>query len=613
MAVSMSAGFMRSDYMISDAALPLRIEEMEQLEQSAKFSEILSGIGDAPVKEVSQAPAKETMDAPAEAVTNAPAGDADITADSVTLSSKPEQPIVLSKAELKALARAVVRGEIKLSEIPEEFKTDILLLVIAMMMLGIPENEIPALQEAPEGEPLVTVTAEVVERVTAKLEITSDKTSELNELLTNLFAGIEEETVAEQFVVPETEEAQLVQAIQPTQAETAEQTAQTVESVQPVLTPEVRTETAEAGTAEAAEYLTDTKEMPQEAVKLTEDGEIRAAVMADAADEAAVQPTDSESREDMAEIKPVGIETAAKVTSENVQSVVTRGGSTQHNDGFGESVMAQMARRTQTASAEQTDTEAEFAELKKMISEVTVKTNEPKQQNTEMFAASRQLHTEAAAKGRMVIKSDELAMLKNAAKPAAIGADIEANAVPDVSIKTNTDSGAQNETNLGAQFAAPMAEAQSTASDMPVVFVRRDGTEVSVKPSEVIEQVTANVVEQAAKADGSTEYSVTLTPEDLGTITVKLTKAADGALTVSIAADNARTMRILEESGLALQNSLKQNGIELEAWQTVNESRQETRAQDYSGSGRNPYYREESSSDNGDAEDNSFAELISAM
>ena len=129
-----------------------------------------------------------------------------------------------------------------------------------------------------------------------------------------------------------------------------------------------------------------------------------------------------------------------------------------------------------------------------------------------------------------------------------------------------------------------------------------------------LKQVADNIIQQATSTNevGETEYSVTLDPEDLGSITIRMTKTADGTFNVSITAENARTQRIIDESGLAIQNSLRQSGIELESWQTVNESEQQERAEDYNGSSKNPYHQQEQQ-ETDDAEDTSFAELISAM
>ena len=505
MAVSMNAGFMRSDYMISDAALPMRIEELEQLEQTAKFSEILGEIGNATAK------ADKAMTAEENPVST------EITADG-------ESAPMLSKAELKALAKAVVSGEMKLEEIPEELVTDVLLTVIAMMMLGVPEDEIPALEEYSEEVQPVQLDVE-----TAEAFINVVKKHENAEVTVDIAKELVQQT--EQLDIPEEmkqEFAKQVEVVVYTMNEAAASTAA------PEMTSEFTRETD-----------TQTAELPAEV-------EAVAAVTEQAVTQnAATQQQNSDS---------------------NAQS------NAQQPD-------VQAARVAQTADpAEQTKLDEEFQQLKKVITDYTVKKSEPEQRsyNTQQTAV-----VESPAKNRLVSKSDELMMLKNAAKPVA-----EADAT-----------------------AQPAEMAQTTmAAQLPVVFTRTDGTEIEVRPDEIIQQVTANIIEQAAEnADGDTEYSVTLNPEDLGSITVKLTKTVEGSLSVSIMAENARTQRIIDQNSAAIQQGLRQNGIELESWQTVTESQHENRAEDYNGSSRNPYYSAEENSENADEEDNSFAELISAM
>lgn len=160
----------------------------------------------------------------------------------------------------------------------------------------------------------------------------------------------------------------------------------------------------------------------------------------------------------------------------------------------------------------------------------------------------------------------------------------------------------------------PENTTQPLNADSPIVFKKDDGSEIEVRPSDIIDQ-TAKLVEKAVtENDDKTEYSLVLNPEELGKITVKLTKAADGAVSVTIMAENARTQRIIEQHSDLMQNNLRSNGVNLESWQTVNEREQETLAQDYNGSSKNPYYR----NDNNSAEDNSddkssFAEIIASM
>lgn len=180
--------------------------------------------------------------------------------------------------------------------------------------------------------------------------------------------------------------------------------------------------------------------------------------------------------------------------------------------------------------------------------------------------------------------SEELQMLKNAkAKP--------------VSEQTNVPVNAQNPLN----------------SDSPIVFRREDG-EVSVRPSEIISQAMKAVQTAVSENKEQTEYSLVLNPEELGRITVKMTKTADGAVSVTIAAENARTQRVLEQHSELMQSNLKDSGVNLESWQTVRESQQEAYAQDYNGSSKNPYFTQKSQNDDADdGDEKSFADIIAAM
>ena len=155
---------------------------------------------------------------------------------------------------------------------------------------------------------------------------------------------------------------------------------------------------------------------------------------------------------------------------------------------------------------------------------------------------------------------------------------------------------------------------QTAQPEAPVVFASADSGEVQVKPAEVVKQVADRLIERASDLkEGETEYTVTLEPQDLGRITVRMTKTADGAVSVSIAAENSRTLRIIEENGAHIQDSLKQNGVQLENWQTVSESRQDMHAEDYQSSSRNPYQERESNKQEDDSDEKSFAEIIASM
>lgn len=157
------------------------------------------------------------------------------------------------------------------------------------------------------------------------------------------------------------------------------------------------------------------------------------------------------------------------------------------------------------------------------------------------------------------------------------------------------------------EAAAPHGAAQS------VLLMRRDGSTVEVKAADIAQQVLKILQEAVRENKDSTEYSMVLNPEELGKITVKLTKAADGAVSVTIAAENARTQRILEQHSELMQSNLKDSGVKLESWQTVSDAPQDTRADDYRGSAKNPYREQQTHKNDSDSDGESFADIIASM
>ena len=165
---------------------------------------------------------------------------------------------------------------------------------------------------------------------------------------------------------------------------------------------------------------------------------------------------------------------------------------------------------------------------------------------------------------------------------------------------------------VSEETSVPVRAENPLGADSPIVFRREDG-EVSVKPSEIIGQTMKAVMAAVSEKTEQTEYSLVLNPEELGRITVKMTRAADGAVSVTVAAENAHTQRILEQHSELMQSNLKDSGVNLESWQTVHESQQETRAGDYNGSSKNPYFTQQDNNGGDDDGEQSFADIIAAM
>ena len=473
MAVAFSAGgsgYTRSDFMISDAAIPQRNQEAVQ-DQSEKFSSVLSGIGKpGMVSETSS----QNDSKQAEAV-------ARFTNEN-------------GKIDYKAMAKAVIKGEIKLDDIPE----GIVEFVLKELVELLKTDDLAGIEDDDEDTDVTAQAAtEIASMFMQPAVQADDKTEELSQL--TAAAPVEE-------VVAETAAPESVQAA-------PQETEQPVVPQTKAVQPETRQTEAQPETrqTEAQPETRQTKAQPE------------------------------------AEVQAVPDDNTQKQES---------------------SFTGQDSRQEETPMRDVAKFEVKTADKQ-----------QPEAEETPVFAE----HT--AQRSRVVSKSDELHMIKSA----------------------NTE---KTDESAAQTLAQPQGIPKN---DKSVIFSRTDGSEVIVKPSDVAQQVADRLIERTESLkEGETEYSITLTPEDLGRITVKMTKTADGAVSVSIAAENSRTLRILEDNGTAIQDSLKQNGVQLENWQTVSESQQETRSQDYQGSSKNPY-REAEHHHQDDEDDESFAEIIASM
>lgn len=489
MAVAFStggSGYTRSDFMISDAVLPQRVEEAEQADQSDRFSQVLSGIS----------------------------GKNDASKDVVKTVEKFTGND--GKVDIHELAKAVADGEVTLEDIPEELLTQELFTELTQL-IKVPEKE--------DGEPTKETVQEAMSELaalftaqqTVQADNVSDKSAELSEL------------------------AQPVEAVQASEA-TQEQPVQAVRTEQP----------AEVQTEEVAEVF---PQVVQEEAPLVQ----------------SEQPRVQKPTENTEQTAPVQTE----AVPQQVQTVKPESESAPQQDSGGAELPAQPQSVQQPTSEEPQRSD---------ITEFTVRAAEPKPQQTESAEPQQEapVFTEHSQRSRVVSKSDELEMIKGTAD------------------NTKTDT-------------API-QPQTTQAEAPVVFTRADGGEMQVRPAEVVKQVADRLIERASDLkEGETEYTVTLEPQDLGRITVRMVKTADGAVSVSVAAENSKTLRIIEENGAHIQESLKQNGVQLENWQTVSESRQDMHAEDYQSSSKNPYQERESGKQEESSDDKSFAEIIASM
>lgn len=519
MAVAFStggSGYTRSDFMISDAAIPARVEEAAKADQKEQFSKVLSGIGSSR-NASNTSGAGSANNAVSEKETPASYEKFEMLRSELTKSD--------GSLDLRKVVAAIADGKLTFADIPQEYITKALLAELINTVENVDNaksdkdgdsehNNDPAVQQ------VMTELAAMMNQTAIPDDI-SDLSDEIY-ALTIKITGADEVQAVQQNVQE--------QAVQTVQTQAAEQTQATGEAVEFT----VKLETEQKSQAEAKPV--------QE-----------------------VQP----------EAKQAAVTEAAVQTAENT------GAQSEAQTDAGQSGQQDGAAQVQTAQAGQTEqAPQEDVKFRSDVRSVEVRTAEkpqeaPQQEQTQVFAD----HT--AQRSRVVFKSDELEAIKSGGE--------------------KTDDAAQ-------------VQPQGIPAESPVIFTRQDGAEVTVKPSEVAQQVSGKITERAADLkEGDVEYSITLDPEDLGRITVRMTKTADGAVSVSIAAENSKTMKIIEDNGSAIQNTLRQNGVQLENWQTVSESRQEPQAQDYQGSSKNPYRENENHRQDDDRDGESFAEIIASM
>ena len=542
MAVAFStggSGYTRSDFMISDAAIPARVEEAAKADQKEQFSKVLSGIGSS--RNASNA-SNASNTSGAGSANNAVSG-SDAASEKMAQNnavSEKETPARYEKFEmlrseltksdgsldLRKVVAAIADGKLTFADIPQEYITKALLADLINTVENVDNTKSDKDDSEQNNDPAVQ---QVMTELTAMMNQTalpediSDLSDEIS-ALTIKITGADEVQAVQQNVQE--------QAVQTVQTQAAEQTQATGEAVEFTVKPE----TEQKSQAEAKPVQEVQPEAKQAAVT------------------AAVQTAEN-----------IGAQSEA-------QTDAGQSGQSGQQDG---------AAQLQTAQAGQTEqAPQEDVKFRSDVRSVEVRTAEkpqeaPQQEQTQVFAD----HT--AQRSRVVFKSDELEAIKSGGEK------------------------------IGD---AAQAQPQGIPAESPVVFTRQDGAEITVKPSEVAQQVSGKITERAADLkEGDVEYSITLDPEDLGRITVRMTKTADGAVSVSIAAENSKTMKIIEDNGSAIQDTLRQNGVQLENWQTVSESRQEPQAQDYQGSSKNPYRENENHRQDDDRDGESFAEIIASM
>lgn len=155
----------------------------------------------------------------------------------------------------------------------------------------------------------------------------------------------------------------------------------------------------------------------------------------------------------------------------------------------------------------------------------------------------------------------------------------------------------------------PVEEISTVSSKITDVPVARafEPTENGVK--QIVTQIVSEVLNNLPEEGGETTVMMTLNPETLGRISVKLVENA-GKISVTITAESKETAAILASRAESMQESMRDSGTQLEKYQVVYGAEQDGRAeqQNYDGSSKNPYVREVEEHD--DENEGQFAEIL---
>lgn len=155
---------------------------------------------------------------------------------------------------------------------------------------------------------------------------------------------------------------------------------------------------------------------------------------------------------------------------------------------------------------------------------------------------------------------------------------------------------------LGVESVAVTEKAEAPA-------VARSFTLGEAGVKQVLSQVVAETLNNLPQEQGEKSFMMTLNPETLGRITVRMVENA-GKMEIVVTAHNKDTADLLASRLDGMETMMKQSGTQLEKCQVVYEPEQNDRAgqQNYEGSSKNPYFRQQDETDTD--EDGRFAEAL---
>lgn len=129
--------------------------------------------------------------------------------------------------------------------------------------------------------------------------------------------------------------------------------------------------------------------------------------------------------------------------------------------------------------------------------------------------------------------------------------------------------------------------------------------------TQIISEMLNTLSQNRGTGKTVTTLTMTLNPESLGKITMKVSEEA-GKISLLVTAHNRETAEILSQRMDAMQQAAKDNGTQLEKYQVVYGPEEDGKAgqQNYDGSSKNPYVRQDSGDEQNSGDDSRFADLL---
>lgn len=141
-------------------------------------------------------------------------------------------------------------------------------------------------------------------------------------------------------------------------------------------------------------------------------------------------------------------------------------------------------------------------------------------------------------------------------------------------------------------------------------FIRKDDIRMQEPVKLTVNEAYQIINEKAAAtSNGKQTFTVELTPESLGKITVKMV-SENGKLSVEILTETETAKQLFEARANELANNLRQNDVEIGSYRVETESEQLFN-ESFDGSSKNPYAEHQQSESSEDEDE--FERLISEM